>query len=185
MHRILLVDNYDSFTFNLHHYLIGEGAKVDVVRNDEIDFSTVSNYHGIVLSPGSGLPQEAGKMNELLAQCSGKIPILGVCLGMQAIAEFLGGKLVNQKNVKHGVQTSINVFSGILFKGIISPTKVGLYHSWCVDDSGNYLVNATSEDQVIMAIENTENKLFGIQFHPESILTPDGRKILSNFIQML
>lgn len=184
MKQILLLDNYDSFTFNLQHYLLSLGVKVDVVRNDE-EIDNLSKYDGIVISPGPGLPKEAGSLMQVLSKVHGKVPVFGVCLGMQAMCEFLGGELYNQQHVKHGVQELIDVESGVLFKDIDSEIKVGLYHSWAIDDSGDYKVLARSKSGVIMAIENEFSKFYGVQFHPESIMTTDGMKIVKNFIDLL
>lgn len=179
--RVLLLDNYDSFTYNLKHYLSGLGIDVVVVRNNEFDHDLTSFSH-IVLSPGPGLPKDAGCMPEIIRQSAGKIPILGVCLGMQAIGEFLGGKLYNLPNVKHGVQEEIQVEKSILFPGMEKAIQVGLYHSWAVDEKGNYRVTARSNSGVVMALESDVQKMFGVQFHPESIMTDYGKEILSNFI---
>ena len=153
MKQILLLDNYDSFTYNLQHYLVSLGVNVDVVRNDD-EIDTLNKYDGVVISPGPGLPKEAGCLMKVLAQANGKIPVFGVCLGMQAMCEFLGGNLYNQPFVKHGVQELINIESGVLFRNIDSQINVGLYHSWAVDNAGNYMVSARSNNDVIMAIEN-------------------------------
>lgn len=185
MLRVLLVDNYDSFTFNLCHFLEGEGAEVDVVRNDELFSVDVENYDGIVFSPGPGLPEDAGSMMKFMKINQAKKPMLGVCLGMQAMAILLGGELKNQQLVKHGVATTINFERGKLFEGISSPAKVGLYHSWAVTDTGNYEITAVSEDGIIMAIENNDLHLYGVQFHPESIITLKGREMIANFLRLL
>lgn len=180
MPNILVVDNYDSFTHNLVHYLEKLNCDVTVVFNDQL-VDNIASYDGIVLSPGPGLPQEAGGLAGFIESTAGRIPILGVCLGLQAIAEYLGGKLYNQEQVKHGVQEEIQLFPGTLFDEK-KRTEVGLYHSWAIDRSGDYLVTAESDTQVVMAIENVGKQLFAVQFHPESIMTKEGLNILSNFI---
>lgn len=183
MQQILLLDNFDSFTYNLKHYLVGLGCSVHVVRNN-VENLLLNDFDKIVLSPGPGLPDQAGIMMELIAEVDGKIPILGVCLGMQAIAEHLGGEIYNQEKVKHGVQENINCEDSILFDGLPNNIEVGLYHSWAVREHSKYTVTAKSDAGVIMAIENPEKKLFGVQFHPESVMTPEGRRILSNFLKL-
>ena len=184
MKQILLLDNYDSFTFNLQHYLISFGVEVDVIRNDaKID--DMSRYHGIVISAGPGLPEDAGALMDVLSFAQGKVPVLGVCLGMQGMCEFLGGELYNQPVVKHGVQEAIQIDSGVLFDGLDSEINVGLYHSWAADDSGEYKVVARSKSNVVMAIEDVDSKFYGVQFHPESIMTVSGKSIIKNFIDLL
>ncbi len=183
MQQILLLDNFDSFTYNLKHYLMDLEAQVHVVRNN-IEISSLSKYDKIIFSPGPGLPKEAGYMMDLLQEAEGSVPVLGVCLGMQAIALHLGGDIYNQENVKHGVQENVLCEDSILFNGIPSLIQVGLYHSWAVKEHSNYSITARSDSDVIMAMENTERKLYGVQFHPESIMTPNGKNILENFLNL-
>ncbi len=185
MKQILLFDNYDSFTFNLKHYLEALDVKVVVVRNDE-KINDIFQFDGIVLSPGPGLPKNAGYLMELISQVKTKIPILGVCLGMQAIAETYGWELYNQDAVKHGVSGEIEIKGGNLFKDVPRCIKVGLYHSWAVKKGeGELEITAFSKNKTVMAIENSRDKVYGVQFHPESILTTEGLHILSNFIDIL
>ena len=185
MKRILLLDNYDSFTYNLAHYLIGLNVAVDVRRNDEKVINPL-DYDGVVLSPGPGLPKEAGILMDVIQQCDGKIPVLGVCLGMQGIAEFLGGELYNLNEVKHGVPEKVKLENSELFKGMDSEIEVGLYHSWAVKPySGEFNEIAFSENEVLMGLSNSERKLYGVQFHPESVMTPKGKEILANFLELL
>lgn len=184
MKRILLLDNYDSFTFNLEHYLVSLGVCVDVVRNDE-QISNFSGYNGVVLSPGPGLPADAGMLMEVIGKIQGVVPVLGVCLGMQAIGEYLGAELYNQEEVKHGVQEQIVISGGALFEGLASEISVGLYHSWAVRDCDEFNVVAKTKEGVLMAIEEPERRLYGVQFHPESIMTTDGMKIVKNFVDLL
>ncbi len=183
MQQILLLDNFDSFTYNLKHYLMGLETQVHVVRNN-VEISNLSKYDKIILSPGPGLPEEAGCLMDLLQKAEGTIPVLGVCLGMQAIALHLGGEIYNQENVMHGVQE--NVYCGVseLFSGLPNEIDVGLYHSWAVKQHSNYSVTARSDSNVIMAMENTKLKLYGVQFHPESVMTPNGKNILRNFLNL-
>lgn len=164
------------------HYLEGMDCEVLVVKNDESipqDF----NFDKIILSPGPGLPKDAGELMKVIAENVGRKKILGVCLGMQGIAEFLDGSIYNQDTVKHGVEEKIEIDSSrILFKGLPDEIAVGLYHSWGVNPEGDYVVTARSKTGVVMAIENEVKGLFGVQFHPESIMTEYGREILENFL---
>lgn len=183
--RVLLIDFYDSFTFNLAHYL--EALEVDLLtkRYDQMTPSDFSQINAILLSPGPGLPHEKNGLSEILARNVGKLPILGVCLGMQALVEHMGGSLENQQKVKHGVQESILVNSHQgLFRGLPGQMEVGLYHSWRVV-CPNAWITASSQSGVPMAIERPELKVYGVQFHPESIMTPNGKTILRNFIEIV
>lgn len=183
--KILLVDFYDSFTYNLAHYLESMCQTVDVIRDDEVDLKSIDIYDKIILSPGPGLPEETKSMLTILHMFGGKTPILGVCLGMQGITQFLGGKLVQKERILHGKPVSLHVLrKDVLFQGIPPHFQVGLYHSWQVEIPANQqnIVTAKDEFGVIMAIETPQKKLFGVQFHPESILTEHGRKILENFV---
>jgi anthranilate synthase component 2 len=167
----------------LEHYLTALGVNVHVVRNN-VSISDLSQYDKIVLSPGPGLPKEAGCMMDVIKRAEGKIPLLGVCLGMQGIAQYLGGEMYNQRMVKHGVEEEIKCEDSVLFNGMPREIKVGLYHSWAVKEHENYSVTARSNHDIIMAIENEERKLYGVQFHPESVMTPNGKNILSNFLEI-
>jgi len=187
--KVLLLDNYDSFTYNLE-YILKKYAEVEVLRNDKITPAQCMNFDLIVLSPGPGLPHAAGNMNAIISQRAGKIPILGICLGHQAIGEYLGAELINLNEVYHGKKTKISVYkndSGI-FHDLESQIFVGRYHSWSIDPdtiSDRITVTAVSEDGQIMAIENSALNLYGLQFHPESILTEGGELMISNFIKMV
>lgn len=185
MKRILLIDNYDSFTYNLAHLIEAIDCEVDTVFNDAVDLKSLHAYDAIVLSPGPGLPQNAGQMPEIIKNVIGQIPILGVCLGMQALALNLGGSLYNQTTVKHGVQEIIDLNSSVLFKEIGTEMVVGLYHSWGVHSEGNFEVIALSKSNVVMAISNEALKVFGVQFHPESIMSPKGKVLLTNFVNAI
>ena len=185
MQRILLLDNYDSFTYNLCHFLEAEGVVVDVVLNNQFDCSNLDLYDKIVLSPGPGLPAESGVMNEVIRLSIGKTPILGVCLGMQALAESLGGVLYNQVQVKHGVSELIDLYESSLFTDLPKSIEVGLYHSWAVKDGGDFNVTSKSKNNVVMSLENINKKVYGVQFHPESILTSHGKEIIKNFLNIL
>lgn len=185
--RILLLDNYDSFTWNLHH-LLEPFAQVDVVRNDAITVDGASHYDRIVLSPGPGLPSEAGIMMELLQKLIPTHPILGVCLGMQGIVEACGGTLYNQAEVMHGraVKCTVEEPADPLFTELPKRFEVGLYHSWAADPStlpADLLVTAKSDAGVIMALRHARYNVCGVQFHPESVLTGVGPAIIRNWIQ--
>lgn len=186
--KILLLDNYDSFTYNLVHVIKSLGYEnVDVYRNDKIELSQIDQYDKIILSPGPGLPSEAGIMMELIKEYAGKKSILGVCLGHQAIAEVFGAKLENIPTVFHGVQTAIKiVIEDYIFAGLPKEILAGRYHSWIVskNDFPNELeVTAVDRAGDIMALKHKQLDLHGVQFHPESILTPDGARIIQNFLQ--
>ena len=183
MQDILIVDNFDSFTYNLAHYFEGLGCHVDVVRKNDLDID-ITKYDRIVISPGPGLPDDS-QVHDLITRTDNKTPILGVCLGMQGIAQYLKGRLVNKSSVKHGVEDIITVdTSSPLFENCDSIMTVGLYHSWEVTDEGDYCIDAVSNsDGAIMAISNIEERMYGVQFHPESILTQEGRQVLDNFLK--
>lgn len=185
--KTLVIDNYDSFTYNLVYMLREEAMDIEVFRNDKIEPKECLKYDAIILSPGPGVPKNAGNLAAIIETCAGKIPMLGVCLGHQAIAEYLGGELRVLDKVYHGVQTYVHATNepSTLFHELEKSFLVGRYHSWDVNPNhiANFKVTALAEDNSIMAIENSEKKLFGIQFHPESILTPGGNIIISNFIK--
>lgn len=185
--KILLIDNFDSFTFNLSHYLEGLGAVVNVIRENEYHQKHLLDVDKIILSPGPGLPQDSTGMMQCITDSIDKIPILGVCLGMQALAEYTGGKLYNQKVVKHGLQEYISKKGeSKLLQDLPSRFQVGLYHSWAIElqDTSDFKAIAVSASGVLMAMEAEKRKLFGVQFHPESIMTPEGKTILKNFLAL-
>ena len=186
--KILLLDNYDSFTYNLVHAIKSLGYfKVDVIRNDKIDLSDVNQYDKIILSPGPGLPEESGVMIKLIKEFAENKSILGVCLGHQAIAEVFGAKLVNIPNVFHGVQTPIKIVGNdYIFSELPEEILAGRYHSWIVSkENFPKELEITAEDNAgdIMGLKHREFDLHGVQFHPESILTPEGIKIINNFLE--
>ena len=186
--KILLFDNYDSFTYNLVHVIKSLGYEdVNVYRNDKIELSQIDQYDKIILSPGPGIPYEAGLMMQLIEQYADKKSILGVCLGHQAIGEAFGGTLENIPTVFHGVQTAINIVSeDYIFAGLPKQIQAGRYHSWIVSNKNlpaDIEVTAIDDQGDIMALKHKKFDLHGVQFHPESILTPDGKRIIQNFIE--
>lgn len=184
--KILLLDNYDSFTYNLVHYVQGFDVEIDVVFNDQIEIEKIQHYDKIILSPGPGLPTDAGQMMETIQDFYKTKPLLGVCLGFQALAEHFGGSLYNQKTVKHGIAETVKFkVESRLFENTAELFSVGLYHSWAVNkaDFPECLeITAESEKGVIMAFEHCELPVAGVQFHPESILSSHGKKIVENFL---
>lgn len=186
--NILLLDNYDSFTYNLVHRLREVGGEdVTVVRNDEFNPDDLKNYTHLVLSPGPGIPSEAGRMMEVIHRSIRSMPILGVCLGHQALAEYSGGTLKNLSEVVHGKETPIHQTSETsrLFRGLPKVFTAGRYHSWVVHREGlpkDLEVAAVSEDGEIMAFEHRTLPVFGVQFHPESVMTKVGHEILHNWL---
>jgi len=188
MKRILVFDNYDSFTYNLVHLVekVSPDAKVDVVRNDQFPLENAAKYDCIILSPGPGIPEEAGDLLALIKMYRGKKPMLGVCLGQQAICVAEGGKLINLDKVYHGVATPMNITGeSVLFQNVKSGFNAGRYHSWVIDESTlpkNYKVTVRDEQNQVMAIEDASQKIYAVQFHPESIMTEFGEQIMLNFL---
>lgn len=187
--RILVFDNYDSFTYNLVH-LVEKilHQKVEVFRNDQIALEKVKDYDKIILSPGPGIPEEAGLLLPLLKEYAATKSILGVCLGHQAIGQSFGGKLVNLSAVYHGVATPIQVINdkAPLFQGLPAGFEVGRYHSWVVSEEGfpkDLEVTARDASNFIMALQHKKYDVQGVQFHPESVLTPVGETILRNWLK--
>ena len=191
--KIVIIDNYDSFTYNLAHLIKELGAEVTVYRNDQpevqalIDNANNIEFDKIVLSPGPGIPSEAGLLLDVIRTFAGKKPILGVCLGHQAIAEVFGAKLINLSDVFHGVATvGTQLGNDIVFSGLPMSIVMGRYHSWVVsrDNFPECLeITAESEGGQIMALRHKEYDIHGIQFHPESVLTPDGKKMINNWLK--
>ena len=184
--KLLMIDNYDSFTYNLVQ-LVRENSdfEIDVFRNDEISIEDVNNYDKILLSPGPGIPADAGIMCEIIEKYKNTKPIFGVCLGMQAIGEVFGGKLINIAEPLHGVSTPIKHIFSPIFKDVPEEFNAGRYHSWAVDGATMPSeLNITSVDAFgeVMAIEHKTLPICGVQFHPESILTDHGKTILFNFL---
>lgn len=185
--KIVIIDNYDSFTYNLSHLLKELGADVTVVRNDKFELKDLEQYDKIVLSPGPGIPSEAGLLLDVIRTYAGRKPILGVCLGYQAIGEVFGASLENLKEVYHGVQTEgTQLGNDYIFEGLPERVMMGRYHSWVVakDSVPECLeVTAMSDDGEIMAMRHRQYDIHGIQFHPESVLTPEGKTIVGNFLK--
>lgn len=184
---IVIIDNYDSFTYNLSHLIKELGADVTVYRNDKFTLDQLEKFDKIVLSPGPGIPSEAGLLLDVIKAYAGKKPILGVCLGHQAIGESFGGKLTNLSQVYHGVATPCHITKDdYLFKGLPEKIEIGRYHSWVVDtkDFPDCLeVTSVSDEGYIMSLRHKEYDIRGIQYHPESVLTKDGKKILKNWLE--
>ncbi|WP_291529735.1 anthranilate synthase component II [Bacteroides sp. UBA939] len=203
--KTVIIDNYDSFTYNLAHIVKELGAEVDVLRNDCFALEDIERYDKIILSPGPGIPEEAGLLLDVIRTYAGRKPMLGVCLGEQAIGQIFGGRLVNLSEVFHGVQTRVVISdeglvisdsplnanhsplitTDYLFSGLPAEILVGRYHSWVVDIENlpeELVVTAISPEGQIMALKHRDYDIHGIQFHPESVLTPDGKTIVQNWL---
>ena len=185
--KTVIIDNYDSFTYNLAHLVKELGAEVNVLRNDKFELEELEKYDKIILSPGPGIPEEAGLLLEVIRTYAGRKPILGVCLGEQAIGQAFGGKLTNLSEVFHGIQTDVKIKNkDYIFSGLPTEIPVGRYHSWVVDTDGfpeELVITAISSEGQIMALKHREYDVHGIQFHPESVLTPDGKQIVGNWLK--
>jgi anthranilate synthase component 2 len=188
--KILVLDNYDSFTYNLVHILreLGYGSQMEVFRNDKITLHQVDAYQKILLSPGPGIPEEAAIMQELIRHYGPTKSILGICLGHQGIAEVYGASLYNMKLVLHGIASEICLLdeNELLFRGIPKETEVGRYHSWAVipeSVNGDLKITARDLDQEVMGIRHRRFDVAGLQFHPESVLTKNGKQMLRNWIE--
>jgi anthranilate synthase component 2 len=185
--KILVIDNYDSFTYNLVHYLEDLDCEVTVYRNDEFDIDEIAVFDKILLSPGPGIPDEAGLLKEVIKKYGPTKSIFGVCLGQQAIGEVYGGTLSNLDKVYHGVATMVKtvVDDELLFEGLGNEFEVGRYHSWVVDTNLPDVLEATSFDEngQVMSLRHKTYDVRGVQFHPESVLTPNGKKMLENWVK--
>lgn len=186
--RILILDNYDSFTYNLLHY-INEmvNVPVDIARNDQIDLESIDKYTHILLSPGPGLPEDAGILKDVIRTYAPTKSIFGVCLGMQAIGEVFGGQLINLDKVYHGVAMPITVTQKdeLIFQGMPRTIQVGRYHSWVVNHENlpeDLIITAIDEDNRLMALRHIKYNVRGVQFHPESVLTEYGKRMIENWI---
>ena len=185
--KIVIIDNYDSFTYNLAHLVKELGAEVTVYRNDQFQLNQLEPFDKLTLSPGPGIPSEAGLLLDVIKAYAGKKPILGVCLGHQAIGEYFGGKLTNLSEVFHGVATEgTQLANDYIFDSLPRRIVMGRYHSWVVDRE-NFPdcleVTAESDEGQIMALRHRHYDIHGIQFHPESVLTPEGRVMVDNFLK--
>ena len=200
--KTVIIDNYDSFTYNLAHLVKELGAEVDVLRNDQFRLEELEQYDKIILSPGPGIPEEAGLLLDVIRTYAGRKPILGVCLGEQAIGQVFGGKLINLSDVFHGVQTAVflneelrmkneefqrdgGVGTDYIFDGLSDEILVGRYHSWVVSTENfpeDLAITAISPEGQVMALKHRRYDIHGIQFHPESVLTPDGKTIVRNWL---
>ena len=186
--KLVVIDNYDSFTYNLVHLVKELGADVDVKRNDQFQLSELEPYDKIILSPGPGIPSEAGLHLDVITTYAGRKPMLGVCLGHQAIGEVFGAKLENLSQVFHGVATPIKLLGNDpIFNGLPRRIVVGRYHSWVVSKDGFpdcLEITAESDDGEIMGLRHKDFDIRGIQFHPESVLTPEGKTIMRNWLNL-
>jgi anthranilate synthase component 2 len=186
MKKVLVIDNYDSFTYNLVHYLEDLDCDVTVKRNDKLRIEDADAFDKIVLSPGPGIPDEAGLLKQIIKVYAPSKSILGVCLGQQAICEVFGGSLENLDDVYHGVAThiTVSVEDETLFKGLDKTFEVGRYHSWVVNANLPDCLEATSVDEngQIMSLRHKIYDVKGVQYHPESVLTPNGKKMLENWV---
>ncbi len=185
--KTVIIDNYDSFTYNLAHLVKELGAEVSVVRNDQFRLSELKPFDKIILSPGPGIPTEAGLLMDVIDAYAPVKPILGVCLGHQAIGEYFGGKLTNLSQVFHGIASTISITApDYIYKELPAQVQVGRYHSWVVDNEGLpdcLEVTSVSEEGQIMSLRHKQYDVRGIQYHPESVLTPEGRKIIANWLK--
>lgn len=187
MKKTVIIDNYDSFTYNLRHVLRELGAEVDVVRNDRFRMEDLEKYDKIILSPGPGIPSEAGLVPQVIQTYAGKKPIFGVCLGEQALGEAFGARLVNLDKVFHGVATPVRIVrDDYIFEGMPREFEAGRYHSWVVDTAAFpdcLEILAESPEGQVMALRHKTMDIRGVQFHPESVLTPEGVRIMKNWIE--
>ncbi|MCQ2217415.1 MAG: aminodeoxychorismate/anthranilate synthase component II [Paludibacteraceae bacterium] len=185
--KVVLIDNYDSFSYNLYHLLRELDVDVTVYRNDQFKLEDLEAFDKIMLSPGPGIPSEAGLLMQVIQTYAGKKPILGICLGEQAIGECFGGTLVNLSDVFHGVQTPTHIIANdYIFEGLNKDIMVGRYHSWVVDAKSIpscLEITAVSDEGQVMALQHKDHDIHGIQFHPESVLTPDGKKMIQNWVK--
>ena len=184
---LLLLDNYDSFTYNIYQLFSDIGAQVEVIRSDKISIDGIraNGYRGIIISPGPGIPQDAGISEEVIRQLCGEIPILGICLGHQAIGEVFGGRVVRAGEIVHGKASPIRHSGTGLYRDLPNPTEVARYHSLIIaHESLPDVLDVTSQldDGTIMGVRHKTLPIEGIQFHPESILTPEGRRMMQNYL---
>ena len=185
--KIVVIDNYDSFTYNLVHYLEDLNAEVTVFRNDEFELEELEKFDKILLSPGPGVPDEAGLLKAVIKKYAPTKSIFGVCLGLQAIGEVFGGKLTNLEKVYHGVATKVTqIEDDFIFYDLPKEIEVGRYHSWVVANENlpeELIITSIDENGQIMSMKHSTYDVRGVQYHPESVLTPNGKKILENWIK--
>ncbi|MFY8067748.1 MAG: anthranilate synthase component II [Flavobacterium sp.] len=185
--KVAVIDNYDSFTYNLVHYLEDLNVEVTVFRNDEFELLDLEKFEKILLSPGPGIPDEAGLLKEVIKKYAPTKSILGICLGLQAIGEIFGGKLSNLEKVYHGVATKIFIKEkDSIFNNLPNELYVGRYHSWVISNKNlpiDLIITSTDENGQIMSLKHSVYDVRGVQFHPESILTVHGKQILKNWIE--
>ena len=187
MKNIVIIDNYDSFTYNLVHYLDDLNCSVSVFRNDEFELDELEKFDKILLSPGPGLPSEAGLLKEVIVKYATTKSILGICLGQQAIGEVFGGSLINLSKVYHGIASKVQIIvrDEPLFNGLENEIEVGRYHSWVISKENfppDLEITSIDENGEVMSIRHKTYDIKGLQYHPESVLTPQGKKILENWI---
>lgn len=184
--KIAVIDNYDSFTYNLVHYLEDMNADVVVFRNDEFELSELEHFDRIILSPGPGIPDDAGLLKDVIKKYAATKSIFGVCLGLQAIGEVYGAKLTNLKKVYHGVATKVTkIEDDFIFNNLPDEIEVGRYHSWVISNENlpeDLIVTSRDENGQIMSLKHAFFNIRGVQYHPESVLTPYGKKILENWL---
>lgn len=187
MKKVIIIDNYDSFTYNLVHYLEDLNAIVTVFRNDEFELTELEKFDKILLSPGPGIPEEAGLLLDVIKKYASTKSILGICLGQQAIGEVFGGSLINLDKVYHGVASKVKIkIEDNLFTDLPTEFEVGRYHSWVINPDGfpkDLEITSIDENGEIMSIRHKTFDVKGVQYHPESILTPYGKKILENWLE--
>lgn len=188
MKKILVIDNYDSFTYNLVHYLEDLDCEVTVYRNDAFGIDEVKNFDKVLLSPGPGIPDESGLLKQVIKTYAATKSILGVCLGQQAIGEVFGANLVNLDKVYHGVASKVEIIvdNEVLFDGLEKQFEAGRYHSWVVDPANfpeDLEITSLDDNGQIMSLRHKKFDVRGVQFHPESVLTPNGKKILENWVK--
>jgi len=185
---ILIIDNYDSFTYNVYQYIASLGYEVEVIRNDQTTVEEIAakNYSAIIISPGPGTPDDAGISKEVIAKFAGQVPMLGICLGHQSIAEVFGGRVVRAPKPVHGKVSFVHHSGTGIYQGLPQPFVAGRYHSLLVAEESVPAcleVTARTEDGLIMGLKHREYTVEGVQFHPESVLTPEGMKLFNNFLQ--
>ncbi len=187
---LLLIDNYDSFTYNVYQLLSEIGADVEVTRNDKMTVQEIRSHHyqGIIISPGPGVPSDAGITEDVIRDMKGEVPILGICLGHQAIGEVFGGKIVRAKNIVHGKASKIKHHGKGIYAGLPNDFEAARYHSLIIERASLPAcleITAELDDGTIMGVRHKEYNVEGIQFHPESILTPNGKQLMKNFLNAL